>query len=149
MANDKPKCGHSTIKSDCNHCKALQKKWYSKLSDEGFKCIEYFSDTVALHDKDPDKPLSQRLYQPVNLDSINSETTDYYDLVWSVYHAWVKERRSIRDCTVAELLAKQDGDTGTTRGISAYLKANKLKPHSKRMVDKTIKEIKTLLKIKK
>lgn len=133
MNNEKPKCGHTNLQEDCKDCKALQKKYYSMLAKEGFKDVEYGLDTPEL------------LYQPVNIKAINPAATAYYDAVWSVYHQWVADGRSERDCTLAELLAKQEGKTGTVRGIVKYLKSKNLKPNSKRMVDKTIKEINVLV----
>lgn len=132
MSRIKPKCGHSILRPTCDSCKTLLDKWYQKLSDSDpdWRDIEYGLNCPQL------------IYQPINVESINPETTAYYDKIWAVYHDWIKAGRSRRDCVVAELLAKQDGDTGTLRGIAAYLKSKKLKPSSYRMVQKTINEIK-------
>lgn len=125
-----PKCGHSILRPDCKACKALLETWYAKLAkDPEWRDIEYGLDSPQL------------IYQPVELDKISALTTAYYDRVWTVYHDWIKAGRSRRDCMVAELLAKQDGDTGTERGISDFLKSKRMKPNSKTSVHQTIIEI--------
>jgi len=129
------KCGHTTLHlTSCPHCKSLQQKYYTKIAKDGFKDIESGLEHP------------QFLYQPTDLEAIDPITTSYYDSIWDVYHSWVKEGRSERDCLVAELLAKQEGRTGTVRGISAVLKGKKLKPYSWVKVQKTITEIKDLVR---
>lgn len=130
MNATKPKCGHTILRPECGACKKLLNEWYLKLkADPTWHDIEYGLE----HPK--------RIYQPVDIETISPEATDYYDKVWEVFHAWTKEGRSPRDCLVAELLAKQDAETGTERGIAFVLKSKRLKPYSRFMVTKTIKEI--------
>lgn len=116
--------------------KTLKDQYYRLLKDQGFKDIEYGLD-------DP-----QRIYQPVNLREINREATEYYDLVWEIYHEWSSQGRRERDLTLAELLASQQGETGTLRGISRVLKEKGLKPAAKQSVQITINEINSLIKQK-
>lgn len=135
MKSIKPPCGHSAITGGCKSCKAFLAKWYEKITkvDPNWRDIEAGLDT-------PD-----RMYEPVDLATINPEATAYYDSVWAVHHAWVREGRSKRDCLVAELLAAQDKETGTERGISGFLRCHRLRPNSRLTVRLTIQEINTII----
>lgn len=156
---NKPNCGHTTLQSNCRDCATFQKLWYQHLKNAGFKDIEYGQDTVKLQDT-TGKPLAQMLQQPVPIKNVGvfeefvetieaaELSTTPYDAAWTIYHQWAKDGRSKRDLTVCELYATQDNRTGTIRGISRYLKANKLKPWSTRMVQKTVNEIKRLINAK-
>lgn len=135
MNSTKPACGHEVLRPECKDCKSLLEHWYSKLraSDPDWRDIEYGLDSPEL------------IYHPAEAVAIDPESSAYYDLVMAVYHSWTKEGRSKRDCLVAELLAKQDGDTGTERGISKVLRSKRLRPFSRFMVRRTIKEINSLI----
>ena len=133
MAKSNPSCGHAVFDKECPICIELQKQYYDLLKDSGFKDIEYGLEN------------SERIYQPVNLEEVNPETTGYYDAVWSVYHSWKAEGRSERDLLLAELLASQQGSTGTIRGIVKVLKSKGLKPSQDQSVQKTIREINSLI----
>lgn len=76
---------------------------------------------------------------------ISESKADYFDCIWSVYHAWQAEGRRERDLVLAELLADQYESTGTVMGIVSILKSRKLKPNGKQSVQITIKEIKGLV----
>lgn len=131
----RPACGHSVLKADCEHCKALQKNWYSKIveADPDWRDIEYGLDAP------------ERLYEPGTYKSIDPIATAYYNKVLDVYHLWLKEGRSKRDCIVAELLGRQEGDLGTERGIAAHLRSKRFKPNSRFTVRQTIKEINAII----
>lgn len=126
-------CGHFILRSDCRHCEALKTKWYARLvaSDPDWRDIEY--DT------------SELIYQPLANKVASPLTQEYYDIVRDIYHAWVKDGRSKRDCLVAELLYLQDGHTGTERGISDQLRLRRLRPNSRGAVRRTIWEIRRLV----
>lgn len=119
----------------------LQAYWYARLAAEGFLDIEYGRDTVALQSKNPRLRLKRLLYQPVDAQAINAFSFGYYELAWAVFYRWEASGRSRRDCLIAELLARQEGRTGTARGIAAEVRARGLSPWSRRMVDKTLAEI--------
>ncbi len=123
-------CKHTRLSSRCRHCRALRDHWYQKLANEGFVDIEYGLENpkFTAHTPDPSQPGA-------------TQSRDFYEIVWRIYHAWRAAGRSFRDCRVAELLAMQQKDTGTVRGISRTLKAEGLSPHSDRMVQATLKEI--------
>lgn len=112
----------------------LQEKYYRKLKKRGFKDIEYGREN------------QQRLYEPVNVSKINALQTAYYDAVWEIYHLWVEQGRCRRDCLIAELLAAQEDDTGTLRGIAAFLRRKKIRGASKRYVQITLNEINELIR---
>jgi hypothetical protein len=111
---------------------AFQQKWYSKLkvADPDWKDIEYGLDTP------------ERLYEPCAPCNIDPLSMVYYDSVMAIYHRWVKDGRTKRDCTVAELLGSQGS---AERDISNCLKSKRMKPNSRFAVRQTIKEINDLI----
>lgn len=122
-------CGHKSLSTSCSHCLSLKNKWYKKT---GLKDIEYGKEDGLLCNY-------------MHRHKVDESAMAYYDAIWAVYHQWCKDGRSRRDCMVAELLATQDGETGTNRGISKFLKSKRLGPWSRRMVEITIKEIQRLV----
>lgn len=124
------RCKHTILSRRCRACRELQKEWYAKLAAEGFQDIEYGLENpkFTVHTPDPNQPGAP-------------QSRDFYEIVWRVYHAWRANGRSFRDCRVAELLAMQQKDTGTVRGIARTLKSEGLSPYSTRMVQATLKEI--------
>lgn len=126
-------CNHTVLHRGCASCRALKSKWYGKLADEGFHDIEYGLERPRFiaHVPDAGAPGTHQLQV-------------YYERIWQVYHVWTANGRTRRDCRVAELLASQQGDTGTVRGISRTLKAEGLYPCGTHQVQRTIREIHTL-----
>lgn len=114
---------------------ALQAKWYARLRETGFVDIEYGLENPRFTTHVPD-PTAPGVAQSV----------DYYETAWKVHHSWRNIGRSVRDCRVAELLAMQQGDTGTVRGISRTLRAEGLAPWSTAKVQATLKEIDAAVK---
>lgn len=112
----------------------LQEKFYRKIKRRGFKDIEYGREHQP------------RLYEPVNISRIDPIATAYYDAVWEIYHQWVEEKRCRRDTLIAELLASQDGETGTLRGIARILRQKKMRRASKQYVQFTLNEINELIR---
>lgn len=146
MDGIKPPCGHSSLIKSCRQCTRFKKKWYGKIqaADSDWKDIEYGLENP------------KRLYEPVPVEygdatpeadqsKVDPLTTDYYDRVLNVFHLWVRQGRSKRDCLIAELLGSQHETSGTERGIAAVLKSKRLKPNSRFTVRQTIREINDLI----
>lgn len=131
MNPTKPECGHSSLSQRCRACRRFQQKWYAKVqaADKDWHDIEYGLENA------------ERLYEPVDVDKVDSLTTDYYDRVLDLHHQWVNEGRRKRDCVIALLLGSQDKTSGTERGISEELRRRRLRPTSRFTVRQTIAEI--------
>lgn len=145
----RPDCGHSIFKNDCVNCETLKQKWYAKLKGKNpkkpkFRDIEYgLEHPERLHEPLPVHHTDD--LSEINSDDLPAIQTDYYDRALEIYHLWISDGRSKRDCFIALLFGSQDGKSGTERGIASALKAKRLRPNSRGAVRRTIAEIKNLI----
>jgi hypothetical protein len=120
-------CNHTVLKPlKCSVCKAFQDEWYQALAQTGFKDIEYGHDNA------------RQIYQPVPLVQADQSKAEYYSAVWLVHHEWAAAGCRPHDLVVSELLAAQQGSTGTVLGIVKVLKARGIKPYEHGSVQRTI-----------
>lgn len=125
------------LDSKCSLCRKLKDKWYSKLKDDGFVDIEN------------GKEESLYLYNSVTVtDPLMDVRQNHYEIALEVHLEWIKERKSKRDIRIAELYSKQEGKTGTYRGICKTLKRERYKGYSMRAVCKVMQRLRIQIKKK-
>lgn len=129
LSQSKP-CNHNRLTRGCESCETVKRYWYKKLKSTGFHDIEGGLSYPRFTGHTPN-PTTER--------AEGHEV--FYNQVWLVYHKWVEEKRSRRDCLIAELYAAQEKGTGTVRGIMGVLKSKGLSPHCSEAVQRTLQEI--------